>query len=81
MTKLELLHEIRKQLVQESSAFRPGLLSLCQEMRHALTQHERCLQPSTAPRTTALGHKPQGCVVIGTHTHTDEAVAALDASD
>ena len=85
MTKLEHLHELRKQIASESGPYRPGLLALCQDMRHALLQHER--EQSTAParqqppRTTALGHKPAGPVVTGAETHTDAALEALECSD
>ena len=99
MTNQELLQTLRKRLGKESSPFRPGILAMCQELRHALTQHDAFVTETAPaapqgaqvgnntrmrgnpPRTTALGHKPKGRVVEGTHTQTDEALEALECSD
>ena len=56
MTNQELLQTLRKQLGKESSPFRPGILAMCQELRHALTQHDAFVT-ETAPAA------PQGAQV------------------
>ena len=83
ITPREHLLALRKQVLKESSPFRPGILAAIQDLNYALANHENFVDASPPMQSseTALGHKPKGRTVAANSTHTDAALAALDCSD